>query len=146
MGELIFLGTEYVDGFSNGNNRFFICNAQVACGNRIFKGTGAGNTLVQAQETAKSNAIACANGVVMHKQNVDFSNCSNQHFASQTKDRLNGGGTKPATQAQINLVEKLARENMRNGAEVASAAFGKQLGELTGSQADSLIKQLKGAK
>jgi hypothetical protein len=53
-----------------------------------------------------------------------------------------GGGSKPATQKQIDLISRNAQKKSIDHFEYAYKRFGKSLDELCGSEADAIIKEL----
>ncbi len=53
-----------------------------------------------------------------------------------------GGGRKPASAKQQNLIARLGLEKGQNPEALAMERFGKSLGDLHGSEADILIKSL----
>lgn len=58
------------------------------------------------------------------------------------KSKFKGGGDKPASRNQLALIRNKAQEQRRNPEELAAFRFGKQLQDLKGCEADSLIKEL----
>lgn len=58
-------------------------------------------------------------------------------------DSFNGGGTKPASEKQLNFLCSLAQNDGKDPDELAQEAFGKPVQELQGKQADALIKKMK---
>ena len=65
-----------------------------------------------------------------------------QNGSQDDKSRFKGGGDKPASRNQLALIRNKAQEQRRNPEELASSRFGKQLQDLKGCEADSLIKEL----
>ena len=65
-----------------------------------------------------------------------------QNGSQDDKSRFKGGGDKPASRNQLALIRNKAQEQRRNPEELASSRFGKQLQDLKGWEADSLIKEL----
>ena len=65
-----------------------------------------------------------------------------QNGSRDDKSRFKGGGDKPASRSQLSLIRNKAQEQRRNPEELASSRFGKQLQDLKGWEADSLIKEL----
>ena len=55
---------------------------------------------------------------------------------------IKGGGDKPASRSQLSLIRNKAQERGKNPEELAASRFGKQLQDLKGYEADSLIKEL----
>ena len=67
---------------------------------------------------------------------------SSQDGSQDDKSRFKGGGDKPASRSQLSLIRNKAQAQRRNPEELASSRFGKQLQDLKGWEADSLIKEL----
>ena len=65
-----------------------------------------------------------------------------QNGSQDDKSRFKGGGDKPASRSQLSLIRNKAQEQRRNPEELAAFRFGKQLQDLKGCEADSLIKEL----
>lgn len=59
------------------------------------------------------------------------------------KVKLLGGGTKPISEKQIGLIEKLAAEQSSSGENMAQSLLQKPLSMLTGAEANTLIRSLK---
>lgn len=59
------------------------------------------------------------------------------------KAALNGGGSKPASAPQLQLLSTLARERNRSVESLSQNTFGKMPVEMSGAQANQLIQQLK---
>lgn len=64
-----------------------------------------------------------------------------QDGSQDDKSRFKGGD-KPASRNQLALIRNKAQEQRRNPEELAASRFGKQLQDLKGWEADSLIKEL----
>ena len=58
------------------------------------------------------------------------------------KNKFKGGGDKPASRSQLSLIRNKAQAQRKNPEELAASRFGKQLQDLKGYEADSLIKEL----
>ena len=65
-----------------------------------------------------------------------------QNAIQDDKNKLKGGGDKPASRSQLSLIRKKAQERGKNPEELAASRFGKRLQDLKGWEADSLIKEL----
>ena len=65
-----------------------------------------------------------------------------QNGSQDDKSRFKGGGDKPASRSQLSLIRNKAQAQRKNPEELAAAHFGKQLQDLKGYEADSLIKEL----
>ena len=59
------------------------------------------------------------------------------------KSKLNGGGNKPVSPKQKELIKKLAENQLTTGDKAAMKICKTHLEELTGAQADQVIKKLK---
>lgn len=91
-------------------------------------------------EIAKSRVI----NAVKQKAEPYIKNHRNisQDGSQDDKSRFKGGGDKPASRNQLALIRNKAQEQRRNPEELAASRFGKQLQDLKGWEADSLIKEL----
>lgn len=91
-------------------------------------------------EIAKNKVINAvkqkAEPCIQNHQNIS------QNGSRDDKSRFKGGGDKPASRNQLALIRNKAQEQRRNPEELASSRFGKQLQDLKGCEADSLIKEL----
>ncbi len=65
-----------------------------------------------------------------------------QDGSQDDKSRFKGGGDKPASRSQLSLIRNKAQERGKNPEELAASHFGKQLQDIKGYEADSLIKEL----
>ena len=90
-------------------------------------------------EIAKNRVI----NVVKQKAESYIQNHQNisQNASQDDKNRFRGGG-KPASRNQLSLIRNKAQEQRKNPEELAASRFGKQLQDLKGYEADSLIKEL----
>ena len=88
-------------------------------------------------EIAKNRII----NAVKQKAKPYHQNISQNGFQND-KNRFQGGGDKPASRNQLALIRNKAQEQRRNPDELAASRFGKQLQDLKGWEADSLIKEL----
>lgn len=57
--------------------------------------------------------------------------------------KLNGGGNKPASSKQTDLIEKLAHKQHTSADTLSQSMYNKPLQDLTGAEADAVIKKLK---
>ena len=92
-------------------------------------------------ELAKNRVINAvkqkAEPYIKNHQNIS------QNAIQDDKNKFKGGGDKPASDKQTYLIQKLSEEAGKNADQLCLAKFGKSLSELTGREADSLIKYLK---
>lgn len=90
-------------------------------------------------EIAKNRVINAvkqkAESYIQNHQNIS------QNASQGDKNRFRGGG-KPASRNQLSLIRNKAQEQRKNPEELAASRFGKQLQDLKGYEADSLIKEL----
>ena len=91
-------------------------------------------------EIAKNRVINAvkqkAKPYIQNHQNIS------QNGFQDDKSKFKGGGDKPASRNQLALIRNKAQEQRRNPEELAAFRFGKQLQDLKGCEADSLIKEL----
>lgn len=66
-----------------------------------------------------------------------------QSASTTSKDKLSGGGSKPISSKQKNLIQKMANEQNKNVDEVINAMFHKSINQLEGHEADSVIKSMR---
>lgn len=80
-----------------------------------------------------------------NNQNTDMGDkiVSIQSASTTSKDRLSGGGSKPISSKQKNLIQKMANEQNKNVDEVINAMFHKSINQLEGHEADSVIKSMR---
>lgn len=74
---------------------------------------------------------------------MSSSRLKEQRQTGADKVKLLGGGTKPISEKQIGLIEKLAAEQSSSGESVAQSLLQKPLSILTGAEANTLIRSLK---
>lgn len=65
-----------------------------------------------------------------------------QEALPASPEMLNGGGSKPASQKQIDLIARNAQKKSIDHFEYAYKRFGKNLDQLCGREADTIIKEL----
>lgn len=73
------------------------------------------------------------------------SSVASSSFGTQSDDkgRLAGGGNKPVSEKQLNLLSMLAEQNRQNLEAICSSRYRKNSGQLLGREADELIKELR---
>ncbi len=110
---------------------------------------GTGSTLEVASQAAISNSkaqLAMLSGTnepqSTYYQGQSTNNQRNNN-PMDDKSKFNGGGSKPASDKQINWIENSARKNGGSGDALAQEKFGKYIHQLTGSEAHELIGELK---
>ncbi len=131
----------------------FICQGSVEDSQgKVASMTGEGSTLKEASQAAIANSkemlAALVSGNDRNSSQTNYyappatSHARNSN-ATNGKSKFNGGGTKPASPKQIELIEKIAYENGKNAEEVSRKKFGKSLMGLVGSEANIIINELK---
>lgn len=139
----------------------------VTQGNQIFSDIGtssglhqnAGDALMESITNAKLNvfqtAIACVSPDIgdVHEQSCNERSSPiidvtpQQHsYTAHPKDALNGGGDKSASPSQKNLIKTIANERGVQLTDMTQSLYGKDYTELTGAEANGLIKSLKAGK
>ena len=150
----------------------FVCRAEIVEGNLKVSELGVGVTLLDASQDAKKNAwtsmaeLQSRNGTYSnHVNSPDNSSnrtgykptenfpTGNAYQSSQSnqpsqnnKDRFNGGGDKPASESQMKLIRDMVAEHGIDLEQVAARQGVSMNGNLTGSEANKLIKGLKEEK
>ncbi|XUD94355.1 DRBM domain-containing protein [Oleidesulfovibrio alaskensis] len=136
----------------------WICSAtmETETGYRVTK-LGQGDSLQQAEDRAVRHATdaiaflenACEYNETslqsQHRTSRSSSGASYQQYQAQTEDksRFNGGGSKQASEKQLNLIEQLAQKKRCDAEYACRGEFGIGLNQITGAQANQLIKSLK---
>ena len=69
-----------------------------------------------------------------------------QAQVSQGKTALNGGGDKPCSDSQVNLLHRCASERGVDPGQVVRNMYGKSIDELTGGEANQVIRAIKNRK
>ena len=95
------------------------------------------DTLESAKNKVVNSIKQKAEPYTKNNQNIS------QNAIQDDKNKFKGGGDKPASDKQMYLIQKLSEEAGKNADQLCLAKFGKSLSELTGREADSLIKYLK---
>ena len=143
MASKIFLGSSCVHVSVKDSTRVYVCNSSALIDGQLFSETAEGPTL----EAAKQNSVHKLGDLI--KQNTNEKMGSNQCNAlpptnGAAKTMLNGGGHKPISDKQKQLIYDKARKQYKNPDDIAWDHCGKPVGELTGSEANSLIRTLIG--
>ena len=77
---------------------------------------------------------------IVPTKNIAYSNNKN---IEQDKAKMNGGGNKPISQKQIELINAMAEQQGETGNSISNKVWHKNLNKLSGSQANRLINDLK---
>ena len=67
----------------------------------------------------------------------------NANTGDDDKSKMQGGGLKSISTKQMNFIEKLASRQHTTGDELAISIVNKSLEQLTGAEADFIIKSVK---
>lgn len=146
MFDVQFLGTEVVNVFQDGDYRKFVCNSRALVNGQIVTETGYGASLEEAKAKTSSNLNRLLANLKKDAEQRCFNNSSKSVSAfqvSKSKDSLNGGGNKKATERQLELLSKLAEEQYQSIEDLIQRTFKKRMDELFGAEANILIRQLK---
>lgn len=143
MSDKIFLGSKCVHAGSSDFGKYFVCNSEALVDGKMFSGTGEGSTLEKASENAKQNlAFVINNYDKAHQPNVKAAQQPEKPKAEIPKDALNGGGNRPISEKQINMIRDKAAKKYENPDELANLFYQKPLKNLTGAEANVLIRKL----
>lgn len=117
------------------NGHIFICNAEADVDGKIYYECGSGVSLEDAREKASQNLMA-----LLEKETYP---CQENRENVQDKNRFKGGGNKPSSSAQQNLLHELAVTLGIQLGEFIFDNFHKSIPDLLGYEADRAIKSLK---
>lgn len=143
MSMKLFFGSEcklFVDG---SGNRTYVCNTKGQINGYSICATGEAQTLEQAEAVGRQKLDAiCSELENSPYNNFDYhyNTSFNISAYASSKDYLNGGGSKKASERQIDKIRKLAQEHDTTAKDIVYERFGKQLDQLIGSEADTIIK------
>lgn len=146
MSNAIFLGSEIVSVFQDGNSKKFICNARASVKGQVFTEIGSGQSVDAARRNAESNLKALINKSGEGARSNHFDNDPCQYATMSaviSKDSLKGGGSKKASEKQVQFLLSLAERKNQQIKELIQEKFKKSINELFGYEADALIKSLK---
>ncbi len=104
-----------------------------------------------AYKTAVCNALIAgydtncnASEVIDIKPTKSYTNYKNQNKKEGVdKSKMNGGGNRGITDKQINFINNIAGEKGHNGDYYANKIWHKNLNQLTGHEADTVIKEIQ---
>lgn len=123
----------------------YICSAELRKGRLTVSTPGEGRTLEEAMNAARDNAFASWERLENMSSSQSFQESSEQKKSHRESslEKFNGGGSKPASPRQQNLIQKLAEERGVELYYFVQQICGVDLRNLTGADANKLIKQLK---
>ena len=136
MSKPVFLGTVCIDRKPTKDGFSYICRASYTVEGMNFCECGEGATLESASHNAKTRAFRVV------QEFVSKSSSESQTTAPVDKSSMNGGGNKPASEKQLNFLYSQASRAKENLEDIVRQKFGKDIGDLTGSEAHELIRSL----
>jgi hypothetical protein len=101
--------------------------------------------LQQAEQNGYEKAVAFVENSIPPERNYPSWNAKPQHpFSGQRNlSSTNGGGNKPVSEKQMNLIKSLCNKHSINSDEYMTKKFNMSLEMLNGSQANQIINELK---
>lgn len=143
MSKKLFLGSECKLFMDSSGNRIYVCITRGKVNGHNICATGEAPTLEQAEAIARQKLDAVGSELANAPcGNFDYNYNTSFNFSASasSKDYLNGGGNKRASERQIDKIRKLAREHGTTAKDFVYEKCGKQLDQLVGSEADAIIK------
>lgn len=143
MTSKIFLGCSCVHVSETEKGKLYVCNSEALIDGQKLSEAGEGPTL----ETARQNANKNLGNLVSKYEEKTIGNIvkSGNSIANRneiSKEMLNGGGDKPISPRQKQLIYDRANQSGQDAENLARECYGKKLSEMTGSEANSLIRNL----
>ena len=135
---------------SNDNENRAVCSATVEFddGRRFTElGESVGGGVEAASANARTRVMAHVPAVDHLPQQYSGNKPSSQSGSSLSKPnfaKANGGGTKPASHKQKDLIVDMCSKRGKNPDAIASEQFGKPLDDLQGAEANTIIQMLNG--
>ena len=134
-----FSGLSFASTYQQGDHRYFICNANAKYNSECYCGTGVGTSLEEGAANAKRDLLK-----TIHAQANPILQTSTIEGEPADKSCYNGGGKKPISGKQLDLIKNLGEQHSQNPEKIARAKYGKPLGELCGMEASEMIQNLMG--
>lgn len=122
MSQVEFLGFDKPSVHQTQQNIIFCCVAKGRCYSNELTGIGKGSDIEEAQRNARKNL---------------------DEVCREFTNTLNGGGLKPATEAQLDLIRSMCESRDMDMQQVIRSLTNKGINSLTGSDAHSIIRNLK---
>lgn len=141
MKDELFFGTECIGVLSDKDSKTYVCNVRGRINGSNISATAEADTLAKAEGIAKDKLATISKKLETQGKYRD-----DNYFESRpnSKDFLKGGGNKKASERQIDTIRKLARDNGVCAKDIVMERYAKRLDQLIGSEADELIKFLRG--
>ena len=145
------INISFVGNIQQNNQQKIICSAEIIDEKFKASSIGEGSTIDEASCNAKKNALI-EMSYLKNKNNQDINsntiiakssvieNINN--YSNQDKNRFNGGGSKPASEKQKNMIlDKCKKKGI--DIEAFARENGVSLKNMTGAGANKLIKQIE---
>ena len=139
MSKPIFQGCHCASTYQQGDQRYFICNANARYNGESYCGTGVGTSLEEGAANAKRDLLKTINAQV---NPIPQTKTSEGEPAD--KSCYNGGWKKPISEKQLDLIKNLGEQHSQDPEKIARTKYGKPLVELCGMEANEMIQKLKG--
>lgn len=142
MSNKIYLGTKCIHASTNEKEKYFVCNSEALVDGKTFSEIGDGSTIESARENAKHNLKAVVDRY--DKQSQSGMNIFDRHPERKKtpKELRNGGGNRPISEKQIDLIRNKAEKRNEDADKLAEQLYHKPLNGLTGAEAHSIIQKL----
>ena len=141
-----FLGIHCVSVIETQNRLIYVCNANGQINGTCISATGEGYSLEEAEQKAQAKLGEVVNNYKRQKpigNEEYFISSQNKSSYNNSKANLNGGGNKRISEKQIYLLCKLASERETDIETVIMKKYRKQIGNLSGSEANELMQYFK---
>lgn len=139
MTSKIFLGCSCVHVSETEKGKLYVCNSEALIDGQKLSEVGEGQTL----ETARQNANKKLGSLVRKYEEKITGNIVKSGNAITNRNEIpKGGGDKPISPRQKQLIYDRANQSGQDADNLARECYGKKLSEMTGSEANSLIRNL----
>jgi len=142
MSNKIYLGTKCIHASANEKEKYFVCNSEALVDGKTFSEIGDGSTLENARENAKHNLRAVIDRYNQQSQSGINSFERHSERKETPKELMNGGGNRPISEKQIDLIRDKAEKRGDDGDKLADLFYHKPLKSLTGAEAHNIIQKL----
>ena len=136
-----FLGIHCVNVIEAQNRLIYVCNANGQINDDCISATGEGCSLAEAEQKARAKLGEIVNSYKRREQ----IGSEDRHILPQNnpKANLNGGDNKRISERQIDFLYNLASEHGTEVKTLVKNKYGKQIENLSGSEANELIQYFK---
>lgn len=136
-----FLGCNAQVVSSNGD-LYYLSNASAILEGNTYSASGTGKSLEEAERNAYEKLRGCISPSKSYPPN--FAQRINETHLQSEKEDLNGGGSKQISDKQKSLIATLCKNNHINLENLILKRFTKRIDDLIGSEANMIIRELKG--